>query len=221
MIGRTSITERIFRTLKERVLSGAFAPGARLDVNDLAAAEGVSPTPVRNALNRLAGAGLLVSQSNEGFFAPRWSEQDLRDLYDSCAAMLAIAVARAAKGRVRARMPAHSDLSTDRSIELQTEATFHAVMSLCDNKRLSLQFSGANTSLRPARMLEGEWIANRDAEWRRIKDAYDSLELDELDRLIAVYHRRRIRLAPKIAARMQESETSQFVDDARAGGDIA
>lgn len=221
MIGRTSITERIYRSLKERVLLGAFAPGARLDVNEIAAAEGASPTPVRNALNRLVGAGLLVSQSNEGFFAPRWSEQDLRDLYDGCAAMLAISVARAAKRRERASLAAGIDPGVERSIELQTETTFHAVMSLCANRRLSLLFSGANTSLRPARMLEGEWIANRHPELRRIKNAYESLDLVQLDRLIAVYHRRRIRLAPKIAARMQEAETSQAMDDARAGGDFA
>ena len=161
MAGRISITESTYRTLTERVLSGAIPPGARVDANELAAASGVSPTPVRNALNRLAGAGLLVSHSNEGFFVPLWSEQDLRDLYDCSAALLGLAIARAASARTSSKAITVQDTLTDEGVELRTEATFRKIMSLCVNKRLRAVLVDISLRLRPVRVLEGEWIANR------------------------------------------------------------
>ena len=190
-----------------------------MDANELAAASGVSPTPVRNALNRLAGAGLLVSHSNEGFFVPLWSEQDLRDLYDCSAALLGLAIARAASARTSSKAITVQDTLTDEGVELRTEATFRKIMSLCVNKRLRAVLVDISLRLRPVRVLEGEWIANRDTELRRILLAFDALDLSKLDRLVNAYHRRRIRLAPKIVARMQDHETRPVIDGAQPAGE--
>jgi len=198
-----------------RVLSGAIPPGARIDANEIAAADGVSPTPVRNALYRLAGAGLLVSQSNEGFFVPLCSEQDLRDLYDCCAALLGLAIARAENVRPPLKPAAVTDSSADGGIELRTEVAFREIMSLCANKRLCGALADVSLRLRPVRVLEGEWIANRGAELRRIQHALEAVELSELDRLLNAYHRRRIRLASRIIARMQDREGRPVIDSVR------
>lgn len=200
----------------ERILSGALPPGARIDANEIAAADGISPTPVRHALNRLVGAGFLVSQSNEGFFVPACAEQDLRDLYDCCAALLALAVARAANAQRRAKRTAITDTNVDGGIVLQTEAAFHAIMSVCANKRLRDTFADVNIRLRPVRILESDWIANQRAELRRIRQAYEACEFAELDRLVRAYHRRRIRLAPMIVARMREHEGEIVMRGAQA-----
>lgn len=215
MVGRISVTESTYRTLTERILSGVLPPGARIDANEIAAADGVSATPVRNALNRLVGAGLLVSHSNEGFFVPPCSEHDLRDLYDCCAAMLSLAVARTANNQKRAKPVAIRDASVDGSIERQTEITFQAIMSLGANKTLGAAFAAVNIRLRPARILECDCIGNQDAELRRIRQTYEESDLTELDRLINVYHRRRIRLVPKITERMQAREGEDVIGDAK------
>lgn len=205
----------------ERVLSGAIPPGARIEANEIAAADGVSPTPVRNALNRLAGAGFIVSHPNEGFFVPLCSEQDLRDLYDCCATLLGLAIARAANARTLSKTAAIQDAFADGSIELQTETAFREIMSLCGNKRLCGALADVSHRLRPVRVLEGEWIAHREAELRRIQHALEAIELSELDRLIGAYHRRRIRLVPRIVARMQDCETQLAMDGAQPLGKSA
>lgn len=218
MSGRTSITESMYRTLMERVVSGAIPPGARIEANEIAASDGVSPTPVRNALYRLAGAGFIVSQANEGFFAPLHSEQELRDLYDSCAALLGLAITRAANARP---LPAASfdRALTEECIELRTESAFQEIMALCANNRLCRAFADASLQLRPFRLLEGEWIANRNAELRRILLAFEALDLSELDRLVTAYHRRRIRLIARIIARMQIVKSGPSIRARRASTD--
>ena len=45
--------------LRSDILSGALPPGERLVVADLADRYGVSPTPLREALRRLAAEGLV------------------------------------------------------------------------------------------------------------------------------------------------------------------
>lgn len=187
----------------ERVLAGAFSPGARIDVNEIAAADGVSPTPVRNALNRLVGAGLLVSHSNEGFFAPILSEQDLRELYDSSAALLGLAVSRAANARPPPKSAPIIGAHADGAIEQRTEAAFRHIMQLCANTRLSAALDDIALRLRPVRVHESQVIVNGNAELRRILRASEALDFTELDRLIGAYHRRRIRLASELLAKMQ------------------
>lgn len=52
--------------LRRAVMSGALAPGAALSENEIAARLGVSRTPVREAIIRLEGEGLLVVRPQVG-----------------------------------------------------------------------------------------------------------------------------------------------------------
>nr|GGH94615.1 GntR family transcriptional regulator [Aquisalinus luteolus] len=196
----------------DRVLTGAFSPGSRIDVNEIAARDGVSPTPVRNALNRLVGAGLIVSQSNEGFFAPYLSEQELREFYDASAALLGLAIAR---GPGAKKSPAPSPTTPaheEHTLRQRTEAAFLEIMHLGNNGRLSAALADIALRLRPVRAHESALIANGEAELRRILQAHGACDYTELDRLIGAYHRRRIRLAPKLLTRLHHRETGPRTD---------
>jgi DNA-binding GntR family transcriptional regulator len=72
---------RIYAAVKQQLLSGAFRPGERLDAARMAEWHAASITPVRAALHRLVGEGLVVTESGEGFHTPGVSEASLRDLY--------------------------------------------------------------------------------------------------------------------------------------------
>ncbi len=54
------------RRLRRAIARGQFAPGERLTEDELAAWLGVSRTPVREALSRLAAAGLVTLDANRG-----------------------------------------------------------------------------------------------------------------------------------------------------------
>ncbi|WP_375208130.1 GntR family transcriptional regulator [Hyphococcus sp.] len=214
MTGRRSITEIAYDKLTDTILSGALAPGARLDANVIAAREGVSPTPIRCALNRLVGAGLLISHAKEGFFTPACTEQDLRDAYESVAALLGLAISSAeAAPRKKARKPDIATANED-AVALRTERAFRDIMALCGNRRLLHAFDSVNPHLRPARHLEMHWIPNAPSELGRICEARDSLDFAELKKRIDAYHRRRIRLVREIVAHMHASDKHALLDPA-------
>jgi DNA-binding GntR family transcriptional regulator len=58
--------ERTYTILRERIQAGAYAPGARLNIEALARELGVSPIPVREALRRLEAEGWVQFKPNIG-----------------------------------------------------------------------------------------------------------------------------------------------------------
>ena len=61
-----TLTDKLAADVADAVLSGAFAPGARLDEHSLAERYGVSRTPVREALRQLAATGLIEMRPRRG-----------------------------------------------------------------------------------------------------------------------------------------------------------
>ena len=56
----------MYRTIRERILSGDYGPGYRVVIDALAAELGVSALPVREAIRRLEAEGLVVFRPNAG-----------------------------------------------------------------------------------------------------------------------------------------------------------
>jgi len=74
--------ERAVDALRELVLGGEFAAGARLGEVELAARLGVSRTPVREALTRLAAEGLVELSPNRGARVRAWTAAELEGIFD-------------------------------------------------------------------------------------------------------------------------------------------
>lgn len=67
--------------LRQQIYEGALAPGRRLDENEVAAALGVSRTPVREAFRQLAAQGLVEIRSRRGCFVTELTLQDQKDIF--------------------------------------------------------------------------------------------------------------------------------------------
>ena len=65
--------------LREMILKGEFGPGERISEHPLAARLGVSRTPIRLALERLAHEGLLEPYPTGGFIVRKFTLQDIWD----------------------------------------------------------------------------------------------------------------------------------------------
>lgn len=78
----TSLRERLYETLKEDILLNKYEPGEELQIDKLAQEFGVSTTPIREALVRLEGDGLVVSIPNRGVQVAPISLDDVRNLYE-------------------------------------------------------------------------------------------------------------------------------------------
>lgn len=77
-----SLEERVFDTLEEEILSGELKSGAALTELSLSERLGVSRTPVRGALQRLADEGLVDMLPNKGAVVVGVTERDLVDIYN-------------------------------------------------------------------------------------------------------------------------------------------
>jgi DNA-binding GntR family transcriptional regulator len=63
-----SVVALAYEQLRALILAGDLSPGSRLAQAELAERLGISRTPVREALRRLAGEGLVEFRANRGFW---------------------------------------------------------------------------------------------------------------------------------------------------------
>jgi len=69
--------------LRADILSGKLKPGERIKIGELVARyQGLSPTPLREALSRLAGSGLVEFVPQRGVRVAKGSKEDLQDVYE-------------------------------------------------------------------------------------------------------------------------------------------
>ena len=73
--------ERIYRKIRERICLLEYEPGERLAENELAAAFGVSRTPIRSVLSRLEAEGLVRSRHGVGTFVTDVDIEELAQVY--------------------------------------------------------------------------------------------------------------------------------------------
>jgi DNA-binding GntR family transcriptional regulator len=92
----TRATERAVVGLREAILGGEFAAGVRLGEVELAERLGVSRTPVREALSRLAVEGLVDLSPPRGARVATWTAEDLGGVFEVRLALEPLATARAA-----------------------------------------------------------------------------------------------------------------------------
>jgi DNA-binding GntR family transcriptional regulator len=76
-----ALSDQVYQTLRDNLRNGKILPGYPLQEVQLAAQLGVSRTPVREALTRLAGEG-LVSSDGRSFVVPALTLQNLDDIYE-------------------------------------------------------------------------------------------------------------------------------------------
>ncbi|ACZ77746.1 MULTISPECIES: GntR family transcriptional regulator [Dickeya] len=74
--------EKVYEKVKGLAIDYHFRPGERVNEVELAAQLGVSRTPVREALNRLAKDGFMNFVPNRGFYSRDLTPEGVRELYE-------------------------------------------------------------------------------------------------------------------------------------------
>jgi DNA-binding GntR family transcriptional regulator len=77
----STLSEKIYQAVRERILSGQIPPEGSVREEQIAELMGVSRTPVREALSRLAIEGFLERIPRRGFRVPAQALEELVDLY--------------------------------------------------------------------------------------------------------------------------------------------
>jgi GntR family transcriptional regulator, carbon starvation induced regulator len=93
-ISRATLTEQLEEALRNDILDGVHPPGKRLRASELTSRYGVSATPLREALQRLAAESLVDLDPRSGAAVSEISEEDLRDIYELLAIVGEMALER-------------------------------------------------------------------------------------------------------------------------------
>jgi DNA-binding GntR family transcriptional regulator len=88
---------RAYDHIRSLIIEGRVAPGERLKEEELTESCGVSRTPVREALRRLATEGLVVVTPNQGAQVAMLGSAELEEIYALRAMIEGHAAARAAR----------------------------------------------------------------------------------------------------------------------------
>lgn len=96
-VREASQTERAIMGLRDAVLRGHFKPGERLSEVEVAEHLGVSRTPIRAAMQRLAEEGLLDPVQPAGYVVRVFSERDIADAIELRGTIEALAASMAAE----------------------------------------------------------------------------------------------------------------------------
>jgi DNA-binding GntR family transcriptional regulator len=88
---RSTLADRIYETLLDRLVSGRLLPGDHLVEPQLADELGFSRTPLRSALTRLVSEGLVERRNHCGCFVDHPTVEDLRRIFEVRAAIEPVA----------------------------------------------------------------------------------------------------------------------------------
>lgn len=92
--------ERAYDWIRARIFSGELAPGTHLKEEELAARIGASRSPVRDALRRLEGEALVVSERERGTRVASFAPEEVDEIFRLRGALEGYGAALAA-GRIR------------------------------------------------------------------------------------------------------------------------
>ena len=86
-IPRQVLHQEVAVRLRQRIVEGQLAPGAKLNERELAELLNVSRTPLREAIKMLAAEGLVELLPNRGAVVAQMSAQDVADTFEVIAGL--------------------------------------------------------------------------------------------------------------------------------------
>jgi DNA-binding GntR family transcriptional regulator len=162
-----SVVDQVHAAVREQILSGELERGSRLPQETLAAELGVSRTPLREALRRLAGEGLVILQPHHGATV---ADLDFGDMSDAWTARLVIEPPAA--GLAAERLDAAQIDHMREAIAAQRASADSVSASLDANRDFHLALVAASGNPHLHHFAELLWVA-------RISSAIYAAQADE------------------------------------------
>lgn len=201
--------KRVYQAIKARLVAYEFPQGRRIYLEPIAAELGVSTTPVREALNRLAAEDLVIKALQKGFTAMRLNSDRLRGYYELTRLLLTheLEGLDAARRRMlpgfepiagilyKLKRRAISDANT---LAAYTGEIFVHIGSLGDNADLIDSIGRANDHLYYIRTIECHFLPDVQSELVRLCELLLASRCKELLQAIHGHHDTRIALLPEL-----------------------
>ena len=141
---RTSAKDLAYEHLKSRIASIGLRDGSFITEAEIAAELGISRTPVREALLRLEGDGLLRLLPQKGAFVPPVSDKEVDEVMEMREAIETYCAGRVAReaidlaGELRLLLDDQRGLAGDPEAFIDRDRLFHErIVSACGNTLLT------------------------------------------------------------------------------------
>lgn len=203
-VARVPLTDAVHDRILELIMDGTLAPGEPLRVQALASRLGVSQTPVRESLGRLAGSQLVVRAPMRGYaVAPLLTEQEVVDLMET-RLLLESEMAAQAVGADGLDDALRENLERSRRVEvgatyehyreyLELSAEFHTLIAeACRNRFLRAAFDSLPIHVQRFRLFGADGVDDVDeslAEHDAVRAALASGDPAEARRAVEAHIR--------------------------------
>jgi DNA-binding GntR family transcriptional regulator len=157
-------SDRLAEAIEEKIATGVYAPGSKLDEVALAEEFGVSRTPVREALIQLAPMGLIELRPRRGAIVAKVAPQRLWEMFEVMAELEAMCARLASRRMTEADLQKLNDAhaacelarrQNDSDLYYRCNETLHqAIYAASHNSFLEDQSIALQRRLRPYRRLQ-------------------------------------------------------------------
>ena len=118
--GLVSLRQKAYHLLKQKIITGEFAPGALLSEGELADLLGISKTPVREALTQLQHDHLVSLIPRKGYLVTNLTLKDIQEIFE-----VRLILERAATILAVERITAEELAAVERYLEMDFDPTHH------------------------------------------------------------------------------------------------
>jgi DNA-binding GntR family transcriptional regulator len=210
-----TLTEQAYAILRDRILSGKIVSGNFIREQEVSAALGISRTPVREALGRLASEGFVERIPHRGFRLPKESVGDLLELYPIICA-LEILAGRQSFSRLQAEdiselrrvneAYAKARVEQDLKAGIELNDRFHHILAeRSGNRRLCELLDELRSEVKRLEL----WAFSDTAEWN------DSIE--EHEEILGAIETGKYDLGLEVLGKNRLNSYRHFQDEIRHG----
>jgi DNA-binding GntR family transcriptional regulator len=156
-------SEQVAQIIRRSILSGQYEPGHRLNEVEISASLGISRSPIREGLRKLADEGLVVLKPGRGAFVASFAPSEVQELMEFRQALDVMGARLAAQRATETQMA-----EIQRSLEAATVAhkggeavppwssDFHIlILTASGNKRIAERGAEVHRQLRLVRFRSG------------------------------------------------------------------
>lgn len=216
------LSEQLLEAIEERIVTGGFPPGARLDEVELAEAFGVSRTPVREALIRLGAVRMIEKMPRKGWAVAPLSPRRLFEMFEFMAELEALcgafAARRATPFQLHRLQEAHEACRgvTDPDAYYRLNEVFHmALYQASGNEFLVEQTLELQRRARPYRRLQLRAPARISASFAEHAEIIAAIAAHDSERTGEALRRHVMLQGERFASLVQSIESISVADSGR------
>ena len=195
-INRQNLTDEVYNILADRIVNRKLKPGARLIEDELAEDLGISRTPIREALNRLAQDGLVELIPRKGAQVSRLKAKDVEEVYELRKLLEGFATEKSVISIKEKELNQIKELigkgesSSERKLEyfLKADLKLHnLIINHCGNSRLIKMLRSLHNFVNSFRILDTQYnhrIMQAHKEHKEIVKAFSKKDAGLAKRLV-------------------------------------